>query len=202
MKISGIYKIQSKLKSDRFYIGSAVDINGRWKCHINSLRRNKHHSIQFQRHFNKYGEVDLEFSILLGCGKEDLIKTEQYFLDSYRPYFNVLITAGSRLGMKWSEEDRKKLSIAHIGSFHAIGYHHSEETKRKIGEKSKGRITTNGRKLSPEHKQKIKLAHIGKKHSEEHKKNIGDTVRGRKMSNAFRQKIKDSWVIRKQNKTA
>jgi group I intron endonuclease len=85
MRISGIYRIQSKIKSERIYIGSAVDINDRWRCHLKDLRNNKHHSKKLQRHYDKYGEVDLQLSILLGCEKEDLLKTEQYFIDSYNP---------------------------------------------------------------------------------------------------------------------
>jgi len=113
MKISGIYKIQSQIKPERIYIGSAIDINHRWKMHINDLRKNKHGSIKLQRHFSKYGEVDLQFSILLGCDKEDLIKTEQYFIDSYNPFFNICKTAGSWLGHRHSAESRKKQSDSH-----------------------------------------------------------------------------------------
>jgi group I intron endonuclease len=110
MKISGIYKIQSKIKPKRIYIGSAKNILIRWKLHLRSLRLNKHHSALLQRHYNKYSESDLLFSVLLGCDKEDLIKTEQYFLDSYQPYFNICKIAGSSLGRKHSEESKKKMS--------------------------------------------------------------------------------------------
>ena len=83
-KVSGIYKIQSLSHPERCYIGSAVNIDKRKKEHLNNLRKNKHANKKLQSHFNKYGETDLSFSLLLGCGKEDLIKNEQYFIDSYR----------------------------------------------------------------------------------------------------------------------
>jgi len=76
MKIAGIYKIQSTVKPDRFYIGSSVNISKRWSCHINDLRKNKHHSSKLQNHYNKYGESDLRFTIILGCEENDLLKTE------------------------------------------------------------------------------------------------------------------------------
>jgi group I intron endonuclease len=100
MGVSGIYKIQSITKPERIYFGSAVNIKARWRSHLFDLRKNKHHSKKLQRHYDKYGKSDLMFSILLGCDKEDLIKIEQYFLDSYRPYFNNSLTAGNNLGLK------------------------------------------------------------------------------------------------------
>ena len=65
MKISGIYKIQSVIKPDRCYIGSGVCIKSRWNRHLCDLRHNRHWSKKLQNHYNKYGESDLQFSILL-----------------------------------------------------------------------------------------------------------------------------------------
>lgn len=115
MNISGIYKIQSIKKKARCYIGSAVNISSRWSKHLSDLKKNKHHSIKLQRHFNKYGESDLQFSILLGCDKNDLLKIEQYFIDSYKPYFNICPTAGSQLGREVSDKTREKNSKSHLG---------------------------------------------------------------------------------------
>lgn len=109
-KLSGIYKIESKYKHEKFYIGSSINIYVRWKVHISELRRNVHRNSKLQNHFNKYGESDLLFSILLICDEEDLIKTEQYFINFTNPFFNICKTAGSCLGVKASEETRRKLS--------------------------------------------------------------------------------------------
>ncbi len=73
MKLSGIYQIQSKIKPERCYIGSAIHISNRWTKHLSELRLNRHHSRKLQLHYNKYGESDLQFSVLLGCEKEDLL---------------------------------------------------------------------------------------------------------------------------------
>jgi group I intron endonuclease len=100
MKISGIYQIQSKIKPERIYIGSAININSRWNMHLFRLRKKEHHSIKLQNHYNKYRESDLQFSVLLGCDKGDLIKIEQYFIDSYNPWFNIAKKAGSALGIR------------------------------------------------------------------------------------------------------
>lgn len=153
--MSGIYQIQSKKKPERIYIGSAINIHVRWMSHLKGLRKNKHHSKTLQRHFNKYGEADLQFSVLAGCDKEDLIRHEQYFLDAYRPYFNTLLVAGSVLGLK-----------------------HSDETKRKISELQKGKKRgkrpnwnyppwNKGKKATPEAIKNQSESHKGKKMPEE-----------------------------------
>jgi group I intron endonuclease len=178
MRISAIYKIQSRVKPERIYIGSAINLKYRWWRHLSQLRRNKHHSIKLQRHFNKYGETDLQFSILLSCEKEDLIKIEQYFIDSYNPYFNICRVAGSVLGIKRSletikkmsesgkkykptEETRLKLSKSHLGEILFYlearkGIPRSEETKQRIREKNMGHL------VSERTRNKISTANKGK----------------------------------------
>jgi|WetSurMetagenome_2_1015567.scaffolds.fasta_scaffold00157_28 group I intron endonuclease len=149
MKVSGVYQIQSKIKPIKIYIGSAIDINERWRKHIDRLTKNKHHSPKLQNHFNKYGESDLQFSILLGCDKDDLIKVEQYFIDTYKPFFNCSPTAGSCLGVKRSDEHKEKLRKIHTG------LKASDETKLKQSIKRKGV------KKSDETKRLMKLNHVG-----------------------------------------
>ena len=139
MSISGIYKIQSKIKPERLYIGSAVGISNRWLCHLKDLRKNKHHSKKLQNHYNKYGESDFQFSILLGCDKEYLIANEQFFIDTYKPYFNICSRAGSRLGVKCSEESLKLMSQSQKGNQNSLGAIRSEETKKKQSESAKNR---------------------------------------------------------------
>lgn len=136
--------IQSKCKPERRYCGSAVNVSGRWRVHLCHLRKNKHHSTKLQRHYNKYGESDLRFSILLGCEKEDLIKNEQYFLDSYKYYFNETPNAGSRLGSELSNETREKISNSMIGIFKGknhpmFGKHHTSESISKISQSKLGK---------------------------------------------------------------
>lgn len=164
LKISGIYKIQSKCKPSRIYIGSAVNIKKRWQYHLQDLRNNKHHSEKLQRHFNKYNEEDLSFSILLGCPIEDLIKTEQYFIDSCKPWFNICKIAGSPLGVKHSKETRRRFSIAHLG-----------RTPWNKGKKLPP--------LSNETKAKMRASNtrpfMGKKHTEESKNKMSAALTGR-----------------------
>jgi group I intron endonuclease len=140
MKISGIYKIQSICKPKRCYIGSAVNIQDRWWIHLSELRNNKHKNSKLQRHFNKYGISDLQFTILLGCDKEDLIKIEQYFIDSYNPWFNLAKKAGSQLGCKRSKESKQKMRQKAMNNKNVKGKHWklSQEAINNISESHKG----------------------------------------------------------------
>lgn len=63
---------------------------------------------------------------------ENLLKREQYYLDLFKPDYNILKKAGSRLGHKLSEETKDKISAA------MIGITRSEETKAKLSEANKG----------------------------------------------------------------
>lgn len=129
MKISGIYKIESKLKPERIYIGSTININIRWNKHLTDLKKNRHHSIKLQNHYNKYGESDLRFSILVECEKENLLKIEQEFIDSYKPYLNICPIAGNCTGIHRSEKEKQKCR----------SYRHTKEARRKISEAGMGR---------------------------------------------------------------
>jgi group I intron endonuclease len=143
LKISGVYKIYSKSKPDRIYIGSSVDIKKRWIKHVCELRLNKHHSLKLQNHVNKYGLDDLIFKIYFPVCKESLILMEQGLINTHKPYFNIALTAGSPLGIKHTEEARKNMSEAKLGSkHHFYGKKLSLAHRKKIGAAGKGRKHT------------------------------------------------------------
>lgn len=177
MKFSGIYKIQSIKKPERCYIGSAVNINRRWRQHLQELHKNKHHTSKLQRHFNKYGAVDLQFSILLGCEKENLIANEQFFLDSYYPYFNTCKIAGSTIGCKASDETKNKISKSLIGNQRSKGYIQSEESNKKRSEALSG----------------DKSPHFGKKFSIEHCSNMSEANKGHIAWNKGTKGVMKAW---------
>jgi predicted DNA-binding protein (MmcQ/YjbR family) len=56
----GIYKIQSVIKPERIYIGSAKNIRIRWNIHTSNLKLNRHENKKLQNHYNKYGVNDLK----------------------------------------------------------------------------------------------------------------------------------------------
>lgn len=169
MNITGIYQISSRLKPTYSYVGSAVNITKRWRVHLHHLRHGEHHSQKLQRHYDKYGESDLVFSVITGCEREQLISMEQFYIDAFKPWFNGTPTAGSRLGSHASEETRRRLSISHINM--------SEEGRKNISIAAKGR---KHRPMSDETKLKLSIAHKGKILTEEHKKKLSDSHKGQK----------------------
>lgn len=219
MNISGVYKIQSVIKSEYCYIGSAVNISKRWNVHLRSLYSNKHENKKLQNHYNKYGKSDLQFSILLGCPKEDLIKIEQYFLDSYNPYFNICKNAGNCLGRRFSDESKKKIGESNKGNQKRLGAilsektrqkisnslkgkHPSEETRKKLSDSHKGNHVNLGRKHTEAEKQKSRENslrngnrppnQLGKPKSEEHKMKISIANKGKVVSEETRRKLSES----------
>jgi len=130
MRISGIYKIQSKCKPERIYIGSSVNIRSRWSTHRGELTRNTHTNKRLQNHANKYGLDDLQFSLIVGCSVDTIIAYEQFYIDSLMPWFNICPVAGTTKGVihesrrgkpswakgrKFSEEHKKKIGISMSG---------------------------------------------------------------------------------------
>jgi group I intron endonuclease len=71
--MSGIYKIESLSIPERCYIGSAVNVAGRWCRHVFDLKNDNHCNKKLQNHYNKYGKNDLIFSVIINCNREDLI---------------------------------------------------------------------------------------------------------------------------------
>lgn len=181
MKITGIYKIESKIKPERIYIGSSISIGKRWNLHLSRLRRNIHYNKKLQRHFNKYGESDLIFSVLLGCHKISLLQIEQFFIDSYKPYFNNCSFAYSRLGQKASEETKRKMSESNKGKH---SFKHSKEWNKNNGLSRKGNVPWNkgikGIRLSEETKQKMSKSRMGRIVTEETRLKISKANKGYK----------------------
>lgn len=76
------------------------------------------------------------------------------------------------------------------------GKHRPEETKKKISEAMKGRISWNKGKhlgpLSEETRKRISEAHKGKKISEETKRKISEAHKGKKLSEEHRRKLSEA----------
>lgn len=108
-KKSGIYKIVNNVNG-HIYIGSAVDLDGRKRTHLNRLRGNYHHSKIMQRAWLKYGEVNFSFLLIELCDKDKLIEREQYWIDKLNPIYNISKVAGNTLGVKGNPESNKKKS--------------------------------------------------------------------------------------------
>src|SRR5690606_20172122 len=125
------------------------------------------------------------------------------YIDTLKPHYNLSPTAGSNLGVKYTEESKLKMSSWQIGrkmseeakakmresainrGSTCTGYKHTKETKLKMSEANKGK------KLSNEHKEKIRLKLIGNKSRTGQKLSEAEKLKKRKI---------DLWPHEKGNK--
>lgn len=110
---SGIYTIES-LSKNRLYVGSAVNIQKRWRDHKRMLFNGSHPNAKLQNHVNKYSLSDLLFEVVEFCDVSLLIVLEQKLIDDKSPFFNICKKAGSTLGLRFklSESTKAKMSLA------------------------------------------------------------------------------------------
>lgn len=138
---SGIYKITCT-STEKFYIGSAVNLQTRRYDHFKTLQENKHKNPKLQRAWNKYGEDAFTFEVLELVLVPFLLEREQYWFDKLKPFdkkgFNIARVAGSNLGGTHTPETREKIRQAKLG----------KKMPREAVEKS--RQANLGRKLTPE----------------------------------------------------
>lgn len=98
---TGVYCIRHA-ESHKVYVGSAVDINRRWKDHKTRLNCEKHGNDYLQRAWSKYGQGAFEFEVLEECAVPERLIREQHWIDTLqaadeRRGFNLIPTRGSQL---------------------------------------------------------------------------------------------------------
>lgn len=96
---SCIYRIINKI-NDRFYIGSATDFAKRKGNHLHDLRKGKHKNKRLQRDITTHGISTIVFEIIECCNLKKLLKREQYYINTMKPYYNICPVAGSSAGRK------------------------------------------------------------------------------------------------------
>jgi group I intron endonuclease len=107
---SGIYRWVN-LVSGKSYIGSSANLSRRFRDYYSIAwitQRIKGTSI-ITRALLKYGYSGFKLEILEYCESKDVIQREQYYLDKFKPEYNILKTAGSMLGRKHTEATKEKM---------------------------------------------------------------------------------------------
>lgn len=111
---SGIYQITLK-KDGRSYIGSAINIETRWRDHQYYAKTDPDRQV-ITRALAKHGIDNFEWKILEHCDAKILLEREQHWLNIVRPFvdehngFNVRKIADSNFGITRSVESRRKQS--------------------------------------------------------------------------------------------
>lgn len=190
-----------KYKKQQKYIGSSYNIEKRWKRHIKDLKNNKHDNIYLQRSWEKYEESDFVLTILEEVNKEEILITEQKYLDNifssekpYMKYYNIgkhssggdnltnhpdreSIIEKIRKNRKiLTEKEKKKLSIKMMGENNPnYGNRWNDEQKKNNSIKLKEYYSENANYI----KGKTLIEYFGKEISEKYKKRISDMAKER-----------------------
>ena len=155
---SGVYKIICH-SNNKYYIGSAIDLNKRKDRHFRDLKNGKHHNLHLQRIYNKYGHDSFEFIIIENCEKDKTIVLEQDYLNKFindKLCVNMVATATfgdtlsnhpnkkeiirkrtesyNKMLLSIGEDGRKELCGRHGESNWSTGGNFKESTIKKLTE--------------------------------------------------------------------
>lgn len=112
-KITCVYGIHN-LNTDKWYIGSCIDLHARFVRHCYYLNNNSHHSLKLQRSFNKYGIDAFEVIIIEqfeNIAIEKLIELEEAYIQEYDAVdngYNILATTKIYTTFKLTKEQIQK----------------------------------------------------------------------------------------------
>lgn len=105
----GIYR-WTNLIDGKLYIGSSQNLGKRINYYFNISEYCKKNYICSA--LKKHGYYNFSLIILEYCDPCDKIYLEQFFMDLYKPEYNILKIAYSRSGHKLSDETKNKISIS------------------------------------------------------------------------------------------
>lgn len=120
-----VYKIRNKI-NNKIYVGQTYFLKRRFKEHQN----NKYHNPHFRYAMNYYGSDNFEYSILhkIVCENKQMLKRilnhlERFWIFAYQSYipekgYNANFGGDGNVGMKFSQESRKKMSISAASGIH------------------------------------------------------------------------------------
>lgn len=150
---SGVYLWTHKGSSKK-YIGSAVDLSKRlYNYYLLSYITHHSKNSYIYKALIAHGYSAFSLSILeyidsSNVSKDELkdliLKREQYYIDLFKPEYNILPTAGSSMGFKHSEETKKQLSDLRKGKYSKednpfYGKSHTSENIKLLSEIAKAR---------------------------------------------------------------
>ena len=169
-KIWTIYLHKNKT-TGKCYVGQTCKkLESRWGKDGSNYTKNN--NLKFYNAIQKYGWNDFEHYILATCNNlEEAYELEQYYInefDTYKNGYNSTMGGAGSKGKVLSLEAKERISKSHKGKPTWLSYlpkekrpfygkHHTEETKKKIGNANRGRV------ISQEGRERMRLAKLGKK---------------------------------------
>ncbi|MGQ3469340.1 GIY-YIG nuclease family protein, partial [Xanthomonas campestris] len=196
---SGIYVIINT-KTNKHYVGSAVNFEERWKRHFKELEGGNHHSIKLQRSYNKHGKDAFVCKIVeeLPYEKSIIVERENYWMNEYNSKENGYNIADASCGDTLSQHPRKQEMFDKISN--TIKNNNSklspEELKQKHGRPRdiKGKTIeehyglNRAIEISKKFQERNSVMNMkgsnnpyyGQKHTDDVRKRISDSQRGKK----------------------
>ena len=155
--MTGIYKL-TNLKNGKVYIGQSSDIKQRWE-HYKSLDR-KSCNDYFYKALKKYGPKGFSFEVLKEF-KPDTPNLKE-FLDLYETtYIQVYDSTNRTLGYNFQS-----------GGGVSRGWHHSEETRKRISQRKREEMNDSTR-------DKIRIAKTGTRACADTKRRISESMKAK-----------------------
>lgn len=174
---AGVYRWTNK-ENGKIYIGSSINLANRLNQYYGKRLKSLKTISLIYLAILKHGHKSFTLEILEYCSKQESIEREQYYMDLFKPEYNILTIAGSPLGRKLSIETRAKIAKSKLGSTH------TEETKALMSKIWMGRTFT---ELT---RKRLSLARQGKKYTLETLARMSDAKLGIKRSKKTIAKIK------------
>lgn len=161
----GVYALFSPITGN-YYIGSSVNLFLRLSDYSQSWWLISYSYLPLGKAIAKYGFEHMIIAVLEFTDEDKTVATEQLYLDTYAPAYNVLKVAGSTLGHKHTDESKAKMSKAKLG-----------------------------KPVSPEALENMRRAWVGRgkdvPKSDQHKAKISDAMKGKTSPKAKLIKVLD-----------
>ena len=95
-----IYKIYNQVNND-IYIGSTVSLGLRKWYHLKDLNKKTHCNYKLQNAFNS--GIKLLFEVIEYVPFKMLVEREQYWMDTLKPRYNIILIAERKITKKQSK---------------------------------------------------------------------------------------------------
>ena len=115
----GIYRWVNKV-NNKSYIGSSSSLTNRLKYYF-SEKSLKNKNLIVNRAILKHGLANFNLEILIYCDKKDLATQEQYFIEKFRPAYNIklnnkawTLSTATKQRMSLVQQNRSKSPVSGI----------------------------------------------------------------------------------------